>query len=152
MQALDKSGKNRRRILVIDDDPELRQTIRLMLEQDYDVTEAESVAQSLVAFDQQQPDLITLDVYMPEMNGLEGLEIFRQRSATIPIILISGHHTFELAQQALRLGANDYLTKPFTMEALQQTIQAGLAKAAYDENTEVGSTAPAVRSRCVCLC
>jgi YesN/AraC family two-component response regulator len=65
--------------------------------------------------------------------------MFRKRSNTIPIILISGHHTFELARQALRLGANDYLTKPFTEEELRQPIQAALAKARCDENSDLVS-------------
>ena len=139
MQELEKSVKkmDRPRILVIDDDPGARESIRLMLERDYEIIEAESIAQSMVAFDRQEPDLITLDVYMPEVDGIAGLDIFRKRSNTIPIILISGHHTFELARQALRLGANDYLTKPFTEEDLRQPIQAALAKASYDENSDL---------------
>jgi YesN/AraC family two-component response regulator len=79
-------------------------------------------------------------LYMPEVNGMEGLEMFRQRSHKVPIILISGYQTFELAQQALRLGANDYLTKPFTKEVLCQTIETALAKVCYDENSELPST------------
>jgi DNA-binding response OmpR family regulator len=139
MQKIEKSVKttDRPRVLVIDDDPGVRDSIRLILERDYEIIEAESVAQSMIAFDQQEPDLITLDVYMPEVDGMAGLDMFRKRSNKIPIILISGHHTFELARQALRLGANDYLTKPFTEEELRQPIQAALAKARYDENSEL---------------
>jgi len=141
MQEFEKSvKKNRPRILVIDDDPGVRESIRLMLERDHEIIEAESIAQGIVAFDRQEPDLITLDVYMPEVDGMEGLDMFRQRSNKIPIILISGHHTFELARQALRLGANDYLTKPFTEADLRQPIQAALAKAGADENSDLNPT------------
>jgi CheY-like chemotaxis protein len=136
MQAFKKS--DRPRILVIDDDPGVRQSIGLMLERDYEIIEAESIAESIAAYDRQEPDLITLDVYMPEVDGMEGLDMFRKRSSKIPIILISGHHTFELAQQALRLGANDYLTKPFREEELRQTIQAALAKVG-DEGSDLHS-------------
>lgn len=129
----------RHKVLIVDDDPGFRKSIRLSLEQNYDVTEAESVAQSIAAFDRQEPDLITLDVNMPEVDGMEGLDIFRRRSSSIPIILISGYHTFELARQALRLGANDYLTKPFTLEELRQTIQTALAKVPHDENSDLKS-------------
>src|SRR5580658_5253963 len=125
---------DRRRILVVDDDPGVRKGLRLILERDYDVNEAESIAQSLTVFDQQKPDLITLDIRMPGVDGMQGLDIFRHRSETIPIILISGYHTFELAQEALRLGATDYLTKPFTAEEIRQTVKTALSKAKTDED------------------
>jgi YesN/AraC family two-component response regulator len=125
---------DRRRILVVDDDPGVRKGLRLILERDYDVNEAESIAQSLTVFDQQKPDLITLDIRMPGVDGMQGLDIFRHRSETIPIILISGYHTFELAQEALRLGATDYLTKPFTAEEIRQTVKTALSKAKHDED------------------
>jgi len=123
---------DRRRILVVDDDPGVRKGLRLILERDYEVSEAESIAQSLTVFDQQKPDLITLDIRMPGVDGMQGLDIFRHRSETIPIILISGYHTFELAQEALRLGATDYLTKPFTAEEIRHTVKTALNKVKQD--------------------
>lgn len=130
----------RPRILVVDDEEIVRRTIRLALEPDYEIIEAASIAESLKAFDQQEPDLITLDIYLPEVDGMQGLLHFRQRSAKIPIILVSGYATFKLAQEALRLGATDYLTKPFTREELRQTLETALRKASSPE--ELGPQAP----------
>ena len=126
----------RPRILVVDDDPLVRKYIRSLLEKDHEVTEAESIAESMAAFDRQRPDLITLDIFLPDVDGMQGLHDFRQRSARIPIILISGHTTFELAQEALRLGATDYLGKPFEPEELYKTIRSALVNARSSEDPE----------------
>lgn len=142
MLALQKSviKTARPRILIVDDDPSVLSGMNLVLKQDYDIIEAQSIAQGLNAYERQPPDLITLDIRMPEVDGMEGLDIFRHRSKKIPIILISGYHTFELAQQALRLGATDYLTKPFEAEELRQTIKTALTKVRYDKDPDFDST------------
>ncbi len=118
----------RPRILVVDDDPGIRMAIRSILETDYIVTEATSIKESLAIYDRQAQDLITLDIQMPEVNGMQGLSSFRHRSGKIPIILISGYRTFELAREALRLGATDYLTKPFSVQELRETVKSALTK------------------------
>ena len=118
----------RLKVLIIDDEEVIRRTIRLALEKEFDVTEVAGIAESLKIFDQSEPNLILLDIFLPEIDGMEGLHQFRQRSAKIPVILISGHATFKLAQEALRLGATDYLTKPFTTEELRQGIKRALSK------------------------
>jgi len=122
----------RPRILVVDDDPGIRMAIRAILENEYLVTEATSIKESLAIFDQQAQDLITLDIQLPEVDGMQGLSAFRKRSGRIPIILISGYRTFELAQEALRLGATDYLTKPFSVQELRDTVKHALTKAYPD--------------------
>jgi DNA-binding response OmpR family regulator len=138
MPALEKPVKApaRLRALVVDDDPGFRNSLRLVLSQDYDVVEAESIEESIVAFEKQPPDFITLDINMPGMSGMEGLDLFRHRAPRIPIILISGYHTFELAREALRLGANDYLTKPFSVEDLLKTVRSTLAKVGRDDDAD----------------
>lgn len=120
--------KERLKILVVEDEPVVRLAIRTILEKDYDILEAESISESLTLFDRQKPDLITLDLYLPDVDGMQGLQQFRQRSEQIPIILLSGHASFKLAQEALRLGATDYLTKPFTPKELLETVQSAVAK------------------------
>jgi len=118
----------RPRILVVDDDTGIRMAIRSMLENEYTITEAETIKQSLEIFDRDPHDLVTLDIQLPEVDGMQGLSAFRHRSVKVPIILISGYRTFELAREALRLGANDYLTKPFTVQELRETVKAALTK------------------------
>jgi CheY-like chemotaxis protein len=116
------------RILVVDDDPGIRMAIRAILENEYTITEAESIKESLEIFDRQTHDLVTLDIQMPEVDGMKGLSAFRHRSGKLPVILISGYRTFELAQEALRLGATDYLTKPFSVLELRQAVKSVLTK------------------------
>jgi len=128
MVTVANESPSRPRVLVVDDDPGIRMAIRSILETDYIVTEAETIKESLAIFDRQPQDLITLDIQMPEVDGMQGLGSFRHRSVKIPIILISGYRTFELAREALRLGANDYLTKPFSVQELRETVKAALTK------------------------
>jgi len=128
MSTVVNESPPRPRVLVVDDDPGIRMAIRSILESEYIVTEAESIKESLAIFDRQPQDLITLDIQMPEVDGMQGLGSFRHRSVKIPIILISGYRTFELAREALRLGANDYLTKPFSVQELRETVKAALTK------------------------
>jgi DNA-binding response OmpR family regulator len=116
------------RILVVDDDPGIRMAIRSILENEYTIVESASVKESLEIFDKEQPDLITLDIQLPEVDGMQGLSSFRRRSGRVPIILISGYRTFELAREALRLGANDYLTKPFSVQELRDTVKSALTR------------------------
>jgi len=123
-----KDPLNKPRILVVDDDPGIRMAIRSMLENEYTIIEAETVQQSLEIFDKDQPDLITLDIQLPEVDGMQGLVSFRSRSGRVPIILISGYRTFELAREALRLGANDYLPKPFSVQELRDTVKSALTR------------------------
>ncbi len=120
--------KERLKILVVEDEPVVRLAIRMILEKDYDILEAESISESLTLFDLKKPDLITLDLYLPDVEGMQGLQKFRQRSEKIPIILLSGHASFKLAQEALRLGATDYLTKPFTPKDLLETVQSVITR------------------------
>ena len=128
MGTVAKESPARPRVLVVDDDPGIRMAIRSILENEYTITEAESIKESLAIFDRLPQDLITLDIQMPEVDGMQGLSSFRHRSNRVPIILISGYRTFDLAREALRLGANDYLTKPFTVQELRETVKSALTK------------------------
>lgn len=142
MAAASQTAESRKRpkILVVDDDPGVRTALRSILESEYAVTEAGTVEESLSIFDRDGQDLITLDIQMPEMDGMQGLGAFRKRSEKVPIVLISGYRTFELAQQALRLGATDYLTKPFSVQELRHAVKSALTKA-YEETPAAGTPA-----------
>jgi DNA-binding response OmpR family regulator len=138
MTSGDKSNaaRPRQKILIVDDDSMVRLAIRSVLIRDYDVIEADSIAKGLAAFDQQRPDLVTLDINMPEITGMEGLSYFRQLSPKLPVILISGYATFRLAQEALRMGATDYLTKPFGATELYEKVKLALTKVLFDEEAD----------------
>lgn len=118
-------------ILTIDDEPIVRQSFRLFLEDlNYSVLEAESGASGIDIFMEEKPDLVLLDLNMPYMDGLEVLEILRERAPETPFIVISGTGRVSDIAQALRLGAWDYLFKPIhDLTVLDHAINRSLERA-----------------------
>jgi two-component system, OmpR family, KDP operon response regulator KdpE len=114
------------KVLVVDDEPPIRKLLRMGLStQGYEILDAPSgkVALELVA---QKPDLIILDLGLPDMDGLELLRILRQKNEGVPIVVLSSREAEASKVQALDLGADDYVTKPFGMEELLARIRAAL--------------------------
>jgi excisionase family DNA binding protein len=108
-------------VLIVDDDPNLREFLRANLEMDgYQVREAGSAAQGLEALDEEPPDLILLDVMMPQVDGWEMLRLVRERHgvASIPVVMFSGKVDEEEASQARERGAAAFIGKPFDPEQL----------------------------------
>ncbi len=114
------------KVLVVDDEPPIRKLLRLGLStQGYDILDAPSgrVALELVA---QKPDLIILDLGLPDIDGLELLRQMRQKNEGVPIVVLSSRGEEAAKVQALDLGADDYITKPFGMDELLARIRAAL--------------------------
>jgi hypothetical protein len=110
-------------ILVVDDDPAANSLVRFLLEEEgYDVIGAENGRQALELAAAEQPDLITLDILMPEMDGFHVLEALNQdpKTADIPVCIVS---IIEDKVKGYRLGAIDYITKPFESEQLVHAVQ-----------------------------
>ena len=112
-------------ILTIEDDAVVRRSIvEYLKDHGFNVLEAENGRTGLEQLRSNEPELILLDLRMPEMDGLEALEIITKESPGIPVIIISGTGRIEDAVEALRLGASDYLIKPIVdMEILLHTIR-----------------------------
>ena len=124
-QAGDLENNRNYKILTIDDEPYIRQSIRTYLE-DYGfiVFEAENGKKGLEVFEAQRPDLVLLDLRMPEMDGLQVLEILKERSPDTPLVVASGTGNITSVVEALRLGAWDYIFKPIEdMTVLHHSIQ-----------------------------
>lgn len=120
-------------VLVVDDETSLRDFVRRNLEvRGYSVLTAANGLEALAVFNTQIVSLVILDVMMPRMDGLETIRRIRQNS-TIPIIILSalGEETDKI--QALNLGADDYLTKPFGVGELLARVQAVLRRAQWTE-------------------
>jgi DNA-binding NarL/FixJ family response regulator len=118
-------------ILTIDDEENIRQSIRDYLEDcDFNVIEAASGPEGLEALSTEKPDLVLLDLRMPEMDGLEVLRIMTESSPNVPVIVISGVGVITDAVAALRLGAWDYLIKPIEdMSILRHAVDMALERA-----------------------
>jgi len=115
-----KSRKNR--VLVIDDELGPRESIRFLLKNEYDVDCADSVDHGLDLLRQTSPDVIILDIKMPGKNGIEGLEEIRVVDPHISVIMLTGFGTLETAQEAMRLGARDYIKKPFDAWEMRERV------------------------------
>ena len=114
------------KVLVVDDEPPIRKLLRMGLStQGYEIFEAPSgkVALELLA---EGPDLIVLDLGLPDMQGLELLRTIRARNERVPIVVLSSRGDEGAKVEALDLGADDYLTKPFGMDELLARMRAAV--------------------------
>jgi two-component system nitrogen regulation response regulator NtrX len=145
------------RILVIDDEAAIRDSLRMILEyEDYEFVGAASGPDGIAQVRRDPPNMVVLDIKMPGTNGLETLAEIRKIDASLPVAMISGHGTITDAMQATRLGAFDFIEKPFTSERVLVTVQKGLElrslrqenrelKLAMEAKYEIVGNSPALR-------
>lgn len=120
-----------RLILVVDDEPRMIRFIRMNLElEGYQVIEAKNGVQALEQVRQHLPDLVIMDVMMPEMDGFETLRMLREIS-TVPVILLTVKGDEEDKIHGLELGADDYITKPFSPRELNSRVNAVMRRAEW---------------------
>jgi two-component system KDP operon response regulator KdpE len=113
-------------VLIVDDEPPIRRFLRTSLAaQDYEVVEAGNGAEAIRAMASAAPDLVILDLGLPDMNGTEVIRAIRG-SSPVPIIVLSVRNDERGKVEALDLGADDYITKPFGMEELVARIRTAL--------------------------
>jgi len=114
------------KVLVVDDEPPIRKLLRMGLStQGYEILEAPNGKASLDLLSQ-NPDLVILDLGLPDMQGLELLRMMRARNEAVPIVVLSSRGDEVGKVQALDLGADDYITKPFGMDELLARMRAAL--------------------------
>jgi DNA-binding NtrC family response regulator len=115
-------------ILVVDDEPDIRQLVSdILQDENYSVTTAEDAATARQALRDRRPDLILLDIWMPDLDGISLLKEWSQeRGLACPVIMMSGHGTVETAVEATRLGAYDFLEKPLSLAKLLLTVERAL--------------------------
>jgi DNA-binding NtrC family response regulator len=109
-------------VLGVDDEPAVRESLRRLLKREYSIDTAESVDTALVAVGVSLPDLILLDVVMPERSGLDLLGELRELGLEIPVIVLTATNTVAVAVEAMKLGATDFVTKPFELESLRLKV------------------------------
>lgn len=110
------------RILVVDDDEAIRDALMEILEDDYDVTSVDSGFKALAQIKAQIFDLIFLDIVMPEMDGIETLKQIKAHDKNLDVIMISAVDRAQEATDSIRLGAYDYITKPFDHEIILNRV------------------------------
>ncbi|MDP6244749.1 MAG: response regulator, partial [Myxococcota bacterium] len=125
------------RVLVIDDDPGVREYMEaLITQQGYQVEAAADGEEALAKLDAARPDLVTLDVVLPGMDGLATLAELKRRLPDVPVVMLSGHGQARNIVEAMKLGASDFLRKPFEVEELELAFQKALEKRALKQEVE----------------
>ena len=115
-------------ILVVDDEAGPRQSLRMILKSNYDVHLAAGAYEGLELVKECKPEVVFLDIKMPEMDGIEMLHRIKATDPDIEVAMITAYAAIDSAQQALRLGAIDYLTKPFGVNEVLGVVERALAK------------------------
>jgi two-component system chemotaxis response regulator CheY len=114
------------KILVVDDEEEIRKTIRLQLEGTaFEIIEAENGEEGIRALDNEnilEIDVIICDIRMPKINGIEAVAYFRQEYASIPVIVLTGYPDVKLAVEFMKEGVVEYLVKPVEKNELRAAV------------------------------
>lgn len=122
------------RVLIADDEIEFAATLvaRLKL-RNFSATMVNSGKATLAAIEQQKPDVLVLDLKMPDLDGLEVLADLNRSNPKLAVIILTGHGSFEAGKQGMELGAYDYIMKPVNLNLLIEKIESAF-RAAHDGN------------------
>src|SRR5574337_212568 len=123
-------------ILIVDDDHTARYGMRRALENDYKVLEAESASAARPLLSRESPDLMLLDIEMPEESGLDFLRELKAKSDSPAVIMITAYGSEKIAVEAMKSGAYDYLPKPFEVDELRLVVEKALEHLALAEENQ----------------
>jgi len=124
------------RVLVVDDEPGVRESLRMVLRGTCEVTLATGVDDALAQLRESAPDLVLLDLVMPGRSGFELLAELGARPGAPPVVVLTGTNQVATAVEAMKQGAADYLTKPFEVEALRIRVRQLLERQALEREVE----------------
>ena len=137
------TGDSKSRVLIVDDEPEITEILSDLLSEDHDCSTANSAEAALMRLTEDEFQLVISDITMPGMSGLEMLPRAKSLSPNSVVVMISGMQTVESAIGALRLGAFDYLMKPFDLRQVEAVVKRALehnelivAKQRYENHLE----------------
>src|SRR5262249_29362231 len=125
------------KIMVVDDAADIRDLLGAVLRDTYDVSEAKSGAELKQSFSQQQPDVVLLDIKLPDADGLDLLPQIKKQWPDTEVIVLTGNATFEAAVEATKRGAYHFLNKPFDTQGLLVTVERALE---HKQQSEENST------------
>jgi len=143
------------KVLIVDDEPSVRYLLNDVLQRDYQVEEADSGAALQKSFGEAQPDVVVLDVRLQDANGLELLPLIKKRWPDTEVIVLTGQGTIEMALEAGRLGAYNFLAKPFENGKLLTDVKCALERRQQSQENSAlrraleamsGSSSPVFRS------
>ena len=123
-----QSKKRKANILVVDDEKSMRESIHMLLREDYNIRLAKSGKEAIEIIKNHSVDLVLLDIRLPEIDGIEILKIIKGIDDSIEVIMVTAVIMVKHAVEAIRHGAYDYITKPFDIDALQEQVEKVLEK------------------------
>src|SRR5262245_22288894 len=126
---------DRPRVLVVDDELGPRESLRMILKPAYEIATAESGEAALETIDGFHPDVVFMDIKMPQMDGIELLQRIKSADPSIEVVMITAYASLETVKRALTHGAFEYLIKPFSRQDLEDTARRALAR----RQTELGN-------------
>ena len=127
-------------ILVIDDNPDIRFLIcKILEEQNFKVRSAANYEQAVLEINNRLPDLAIIDIKLdkPDKDGIDLLKLVNKKNKLIPVIMISGHATVQIAVEAIRLGAYEFIEKPFSKEKILNYVNRGLESASLKKEKDI---------------
>jgi DNA-binding NtrC family response regulator len=119
---MEEKMKNRKRLLICDDEEGVRESLNLILEDSYDLDFASSGNEATEKVKNSDFDGILLDIKMPAKDGLETLKEIKKIDPKIKVIIVTGYQSVETAVKATKLGALDYITKPFESNVVKEKV------------------------------
>jgi two-component system response regulator AtoC len=127
-----------RSILVVDDEVGARESLKMILKNDYEVSLARNAEEAFSKIKEHSPDVILLDILLPDLDGLKVLERIKQNDPDMVVIMITATNTVNTAVEAMKLGAYDYVTKPFDIDQLRLIITRSLSARALEQEVKNG--------------
>ena len=125
------------KILIVDDERSIRDTLSgVLMDEGYDVNVAENGREALKRLKDELPSIVMLDIWMPELDGIETLKQIKETNPELPVIMMSGHGTIEVAVKATRLGAYDFIEKPLSLEKVSLSISHALEQQRLTEENQ----------------
>ena len=122
-----------RSVLIVDDEVGVRESLKMVLKKDYDVFLAKDAEEAFLQIKEHSPDVILLDIILPDLDGLKVLERIKQNEPDIVVIMITATNTAKTAVEAMKLGAYHYVTKPFDNDELRLIISRSLSEKALKQ-------------------
>ena len=116
-------------VMIVDDDAHVREAVAEALQNDYDVVTVGGGIEAILMLRQRPVSVVVLDVVMPEMDGLATLKRARELNPALGVVMVAASENARMAHEAMKLGALDCLTKPFTCEDLRAAVKSALRNA-----------------------
>jgi len=126
---------SKKKILIVDDEVGVRQSLKMIFKDNYEVLEASDGEEALGILQEAEPDVIILDLIMPRVNGVAFLNEIKRVDRQLPVIVVSAIKDTAMGNEAMKSGAFSYLAKPFNVMELEQLVQKALTQAGQPEDT-----------------